>query len=298
MSILKLPMPSRVHSALKIEISIEDRYIVNMKTYDDVNNKLSEYKEYLTESDLPLYYQVAYVLENFLTSNMLKPGTRFFSEEEISSQLEVSRPTVNRAINILIKNDYLKRIRGKGTVVQKLKGVSLVLMSTLLSFGEMVDKIGLSDRTILLDRDQQNASTSVSIALGMDPGDSVIHLKRLRFIDEKPFIVVDSYLPFSRFSKLLEIDKDRFAADLYGLMRDCFNLEIVRAEREVMASRMSLMDAQLLQVELWEPCFRMKGVAYDADGQAIENFDARISGTNCVLKSSIERQPDYFSQKG
>jgi len=268
-----------------------------MKTYDDVTNNLAEYKAYLTESDLPLYYQVAYILENFLTSNMIEPGSRFLSEEEISSQLEVSRPTVNRAINILIKNDYLKRVRGKGTIVQKLKGVSLVLMSTLLSFGEMIDKIGLRDRTRLLDRYQQNSSTSVSNALEIDPGDSVIHLKRLRFIDDKPLIVVDSYLPFSRFSKLLEINEDRFVTDLYSLMREYFNLEIVRAEREVMAARMSLMDAQLLQVELWEPCFRMKGVAYDSDGQAVENFDARLSGTNCLLKSSIERPPDYFSRK-
>ena len=110
-------------------------------------------------------------------------------------------------------------------------------------------------------------------------------------------IVVDSYLPFARFAKLLEIDESRFVADLYSLMGEEFNLEIVRAEREVMASRMSLIDARLLQVELWEPCFRMKGVAYDADGQAVENFDARISGTNCVLKSSIERPADYFSRK-
>jgi len=268
-----------------------------MKTYDDMNHKLTAYKEYLTESDLPLYYQVAYVLENFLTSNMFEPGSRFLSEEEISSQLEVSRPTVNRAINILIKNDYLKRIRGKGTIVKKLKGVSLVLMSTLLSFGEMIDKIGLNYHTVLLGRDRQNSSASVSNALGLDPGDAVIHLKRLRFIDDKPLIIVDSYLPFTRFSKLLEIDEKGFATDLYSLMRKSFNLEIARAEREVMASRMSLMDAQLLQVELWEPCFRMTGVAYDADGQAVENFDARISGTSCVVKSSIERPTDYLSRK-
>jgi len=268
-----------------------------MEAYDDVNNKLTGYKAYLTESDLPLYYQVAYVLEHFLTSNILKPGSRFFSEEEISSQLEVSRPTVNRAINILIKNDYLKRVRGKGTIVQKLKGVSLVLMSTLLSFGEMIEKIGRRCHTDLLERKQEKSLASISNALGIDPGDSVIHLKRLRFIDAKPLIVVDSYLPCSRFSKLLEIDENRFVTDLYGLLREYFKLEIVRAEREVMAARMSLMDAQLLKVELWEPCFRMKGVAYDSDGQAVENFDARIRGTNCVLKSSLERPPGYLSQK-
>lgn len=268
-----------------------------MKTYDDVNNKLTEYKAYLIESDLPLYYQVAYVLEHFLTSNMLKPGSRFFSEEEIASQLEISRPTVNRAIKLLIKNGYLKRIRGKGTIVQKLKGVSLVLMSTLLSFGEMVEKDGRGCRTDLLERNQENSLASVSNSLGIDPGGQVIHFKRLRYIDNQPLIVVDSYLPFSRFSKLLEIDAKSFTSDLYGLLREYFNLEIVRAEREVTAARMSLMDAQLLQVELWEPCFRMKGVAYDSDGQAVENFDARIRGTNCVLKSSLERPPDYLSQK-
>lgn len=268
-----------------------------MQAYDDVNNKLTEYKAYLTESDLPLYYQVAYVLEHFLTSKMLKPGSRFFSEEEISAQLEVSRPTVNRAINILIKNDYLKRVRGKGTIVQELKGVSLVLMSSLLSFGEMVDKIGLRRHTDLLEKNQQTASAHVSNALEIDPGDPVIHLKRLRFIDDKPLIVVDSYLPFARFSKLLDFDASSFASDLYGLLQANFNLAIARAEREVMAARMSLMDAQLLQVELWEPCLRMKGVAYDSEGLAVENFDARIRGTNCVLKSSLERPPGYFSVK-
>ena len=112
-----------------------------MKTYDDMNNNLSQYRPYIIESDLPLYYQVAYVLEHFLASKVLKPGSRFFSEEEISSQLEVSRPTGNRAINILIKNDSLKRIRGKGTIVKKLEGVSLVYMNTLMSFGEMVNKL-------------------------------------------------------------------------------------------------------------------------------------------------------------
>jgi GntR family transcriptional regulator len=226
---------------------------------------------------------------------MTEPGSRFYSEEEISSQLEVSRPTVNRAINILIKNGYLKRIRGKGTIVQKLKGVSLVLMSTLLSFGEMVDKIGRNYRTDLLERTIEEPSASVAKALGIEPIERIVHLKRLRFIDDKPLIVVDSYLPFSRFSKLGELPENNFVADLYGILHDKFNLEIVRAEREVMADRMSLMDAQLLQVELWEPCFRMRGVAYDADGQAVENFDARISGTNCVLKSSLERPPGYFA---
>lgn len=265
-----------------------------MKAYSDGHDALAGYKDYLTESDLPLYYQVAYVLEHFLTSNMIEPGSRFFSEEEISSQLEVSRPTVNRAINILIKNGYLKRIRGKGTIVQKLKGVSLVLMSTLLSFGEMVDEIGRDYRTDLLERTIEEPLAPVSSALGIEPTETVIHLKRLRFIDDKPLIIVDSYLPYSRFPKLGELPETMFVSDLYGILHENYNLEIVRAEREVMADRMSLMDAQRLQVELWEPCFRMRGVAYDADGQAVENFDARISGTNCVLKSSLERPPDYF----
>jgi len=265
-----------------------------MKAYSDVHNALTGYKAYLTESDLPLYYQVAYALEHFLTSNAAIPGSRFFSEEEISSQLEVSRPTVNRAINILIKNDYLKRVRGKGTIVKKLKDVSLVLMSTLLSFGEMVDKIGRNCKTELLERNREESLSPVSNALGIGPGDSVIHLKRLRFIDSHPLIVVDSYLPYSRFSELNEVPENRFASDLYGLLGEKYNLDIIRAEREVMAARMSLLDAQLLQVELWEPCFRMRGVAYDTDGQAVENFDARISGTKCVLKSSLERPPDYF----
>ena len=132
----------------------------------------------------------------------------------------------------------------------------------------------------MLERSKENSSASVSNGLGINHGDPVIHLKRLRFIDKKPLIIVDQYLPFARFSKLLEINKESFSADLYSLLYKYYKLEIVKAEREVMAVRMSLMDAPLLQVELWEPCLRMKGIAYDSEGQAVDYFDARFSGTN------------------
>ena len=119
----------------------------------------------------------------------------------------------------------------------------------------------------------------------------VIHLKRLRNAANEPLMVVDSFLPGTRFAQLMAIEEHRYATDLYQLLWELFREEVVKAKREVTASRMSLEDAQLLKVELWEPCLRLTGVAATASGIMVEAFDSRLIGNKCVFISTLERRP-------
>ena len=43
------------------------------------------------------------------------------TELEMCSRFEISRPTVRQAINELVNNGYLERIKGKGTFIAKTK---------------------------------------------------------------------------------------------------------------------------------------------------------------------------------
>jgi len=253
--------------------------------------ELSKYGVLLSEDGaLPLYAQVELILQHFI-ENRFAPGDTFFSEMEVASCLGVSRPTVNRAIKGLIHKGFIAKQRGKKARVASIHTVPLVFMSELLSFGEMLERIGKAYITKLLDRQCHPAGVFVAEKLGIDPTDEVIYLKRLRFVEGEPILVVESYLSYSQFKPLAELGPEDFCTDLYKLLEQVAGTQVSRAEREVWASRVSPEDAKLLEVPVWEPCLRLRGVAYDDRGRPVEFFDSRLKGTRCVLRSQLARKP-------
>jgi GntR family transcriptional regulator len=264
---------------------------MNRQNYQkDIEN----YCKFLSEkSPLPLYYQVAYLLEHYIDERDLQDGDAFFSEEYIATALNVSRPTVNRAIKMLIKNGSLERLRGRGTIIRKAVRVPIALMSELISYGQMLTRMGMEFRTVLIDRKILTPSDRIASKLNLHSGEKVIHLKRLREAQKEPLMVVDSFLPSGRFARLMNIEVKSYSKDLYQILWELFNEEIIKAKREVTASRMSLEDAQLLKVDLWEPCLRMTGVASSSAGNQVEVFDSRLIGNKCVFTSTLVRQLSF-----
>src|SRR5581483_6409055 len=68
-------------------------------------------------SPVPLYYQVAQVLEKAIESGELAAGVRLDNEIALAESLGLSRPTMRRAIQYLVDKGLLVRKRGVGTQV-------------------------------------------------------------------------------------------------------------------------------------------------------------------------------------
>jgi|LSQX01.2.fsa_nt_gb GntR family transcriptional regulator len=255
------------------------------------NLSLSSYRNVIKDdSALPLYYQVQLILQSLIETEEIKKGRSFYTEEEVAEQLGISRPTVSRAITALIEEGYLTRERGKRARVSAPQKVPMVFMGELLSFGEMLTRLGKHYETVLLERSiDKDPPESVRELLGVPKREPVLFLRRLRYVNKEPIIIVNSFLP-SRFQKLIEIPKEEFATDLLRLIKEYDGTEVKRAEREVMASWISPQDANLLQVPVWEPCLRLQGISYSADEQPVEFFDSILKGSRCVLKSQLTKQ--------
>jgi GntR family transcriptional regulator len=84
-------------------------------------------------SHVPLYYQLAVILENRVEAGDYDPWERFPSEHELCEEFDVSRAVVRPAIAILEREGRLERVKGKGTFVRppkalhKLGGLSRVI---------------------------------------------------------------------------------------------------------------------------------------------------------------------------
>lgn len=68
-------------------------------------------------SPVPLYYQLALVLEAAIRSGILVPGTKLDNELELASRLGVARVTVRSALQYLVEIGLVVRTPWVGTHV-------------------------------------------------------------------------------------------------------------------------------------------------------------------------------------
>jgi DNA-binding GntR family transcriptional regulator len=68
-------------------------------------------------SDVPLYFQLAAALKAMLEVGAWESGARFASEREIEEEFEVSRAVIRPALELLVGDGAIVRVRGSGAYV-------------------------------------------------------------------------------------------------------------------------------------------------------------------------------------
>lgn len=254
--------------------------------------------ELVSNSQIPLYFQLARVLQRFIRETGLAPGEQFPSEEAIGACFGVSRPTVNKAIQELLNLGWLRRIRGKGTFVEQDPRVQLRMLSNSMSPVEQFPPGAVSYR--LIDRQILGASRDIAAELCVQPGNPTLFIRRLRVLHEHPLCLCDSYLPAVRFPGLGEAPFVR--GSLYATIEETYDCPLQRSLRWVEASEIVEREAaELLQIPLLSPILLLSGVTYSLkDDSPIEVIRSRfregISLVNTVTRDALQRTaPDQES---
>ena len=118
------------------------------------------------------------------------PGTRAPSERQLAAEFGVTRMTVRHAVDALVVEGVLERVRGSGTFVARGRGDC-----QFTSYTEEMLRRGLrpDSRTLLLRRERPPAA--VAGALEITPTDEVVRWMRVRFADGIAMCVEDAHLP-------------------------------------------------------------------------------------------------------
>jgi GntR family transcriptional regulator len=69
------------------------------------------------DSDVPLYFQLAAALKVMLEVDTWKAGARFASERELEEQFNVSRAVIRPALELLVGDGAIVRVKGSGAFV-------------------------------------------------------------------------------------------------------------------------------------------------------------------------------------
>jgi len=240
------------------------------------------------DASIPLYHQLARMLRRFIEQGELQPGDRFPAEETIAAEFGISRPTVNRAVQELMNQGWLSRERGRGTFVLNQHIVDLSLLSENLSLTEQFPP-DATLRTEFVDRKVLKTEPQVVEALGLASTASILYLRRLRFVDERPVMVCDTYLPADRFQ---DLDRKVFVrGSLYATLEEKYGFTVDRSERRVEAEEVvEQAVAELLQVPLFSPILLLTGFTFvEGEDPPIELMRAYVR-ERVAFRSTVRRR--------
>lgn len=212
----------------------------------------------------PLYLQLKRGIEDAVNSGLIGPGDALPSERDIALKADISRVTVRKAVQDLVKGGILVQRHGSGTfVAPRVERVEQSL-SRLTSFTEDMARRGMSVRSEWLDRGLYAPSPEEMMVLGLSSNELVARVARLRIADDTPLAIERAAL-----SARVLPDPGAVVASLYATLQTGGNRP-VRAVQRISAANLGSDDARLLQVAPGVAGLHIERISYLASGKVIE----------------------------
>lgn len=220
----------------------------------------------------PKYFVLKQIIISKIDGHEYGEDSPIPSERELVQTYHVSRITVRRAIDELVKEGYLYKIQGRGTFV-KSEEYSQDLVS-ITSCTQDVINLGMTPRRKVISAQVLDAADTQRSVLELSRGDQVFRLERIYYADETPINHTVTYLPYKLF---IGIDAYDFSSEsLYDVLEREYSVRITNAKRSVEAVLAKGKVADYLGVKPGVPILFFGCVTYgEVRGKRvpIENFD-------------------------
>jgi GntR family transcriptional regulator len=225
---------------------------------------------------IPLYYQVMQEIKNKIESGELKPGDAIQKELELKELYDISRATIRQAILQLVNEGYLRRLKAKGTFVCSLPEKPK-FMGTLKGFAREMEEKGIPYSTIVLEKRYIPTPVKIAENLQVAEGSNVFQLKRLRYIQDEPVLISESYIPEKYCPGILDIDFEK--KSLYDVLKQKYNIFLHHGTRYFEAViAYSVEDMKLLKISSKTPLLKVIGLVYTQEGLPIEYVEIKYRG--------------------
>lgn len=213
----------------------------------------------MKEKQMPLYMVIYEELRAKIADKTYPVGSYFPSETELQDIYNVSRITVRRALGDLEHDGFIKRIKGKGTVVLPKKKYSDLYRLT--GFTENAKENGDEATSIILKCEVQPASVSVATFLHIEPNEDVYYLKRLKLLNGRISGIFETYIS-QRFGFVIDTNKFGAKTSLYDFYEEC-GVHIAEGEETIEAIMATPQLKKEMYLEKDEPIFYRERVTYN-----------------------------------
>lgn len=198
----------------------------------------------------------------------LAPGSQLPSEAELCAEYEVSRITLRRAVEELVRSGMLERIQGRGTFVveNKVGRYREAIAEHVVGFYRQQTAAGRDVSTTVLGNTVVRETAAASM-LGLDEDEDLIQLDRVRRVDGVLHQYSRTWLRANRFPRVLA--QDWQSGSLYEFLEAAYGVGLVRNDLVVTVARATGRVAEALQAPEGEPILSLSSTVFSSAEGAV-----------------------------
>ena len=225
---------------------------------------------------IPLYTQVADWIREQIYDGTWNYGEQIVSENQLGEMLKISRGTIKKAIAQLCEEGLLTQVQGKGTFVTDDK-ISYPMGKGLLSFAESMKEQNIAYTTKVLEKRFEQANAHIAQKLHIAQGDTILYLKRVRYVNEEPVMLIENRINIQLCPGLEEVDFT--TQSLFDAVERISGRKIKFSEARYAARTVGMERAPYLDVHESAPVLHLEQIVH------LDNDDV-IDFGNVWLKSN------------
>jgi GntR family transcriptional regulator len=246
---------------------------------------------------IPLYYQLENLMREKILSGEYRVGDRLPTENDLIHQYGVSRITVRQALTSLAEDGVIERRQGRGTFVVE-RRIKRRTVDEQMEFHGSLDEVidgGPPTPVKVLEINRISADAQEAELLGLQPGDLIYRIKRLRTRDGKPHSLIVNFLPSeigARFTR-----EELSAGSLLKLIETKFNLRLKQARQQITAALADPHLAGLLDLRVGSPLLSIERTSFTEEGRAVEHVHIYFRADIYSLTVQLTRDEDSKKRK-
>jgi GntR family transcriptional regulator len=239
------------------------------------------------QSPIPYYIQIKDQIKEQIDTRILQSGDQLPGEPILCEMFSVSRTVIRQALAELEHEGLIARKKGKGTFITEQETYEK-LSQNLTGFYQQMKTRGHIPFSQILKQEIIPADPTVAGHLDIMPGDLVLRLDRLRYIDKEPIVLTCTYIPSHFVPGLEKIDLSR--KSLYEVLEENFGVVITRGYRTIGATIADEYHAELFKINIGDPFIVINNIDYSADGTPFEYYYGLYRGDRNIFEVEMVRQ--------
>ncbi|MGX6978159.1 GntR family transcriptional regulator [Vagococcus elongatus] len=182
----------------------------------------------MNDKNQPLYLQVAENMRDNIRTEKWREGEKIPTEFDLCDIYHVSRITIRKAIEELVRDNLLEKKKPKGTFVKSPTLDKSNTYTLIKSFTMEMKEFGLDAKTLRVNVIISHADQQIAKYLNIHPGEKIIILKRLRGVDKNGFAFFKTFFKYEEFFSL---NSKSYLGSFYQYLRN-LNL-FVKDDKEI-----------------------------------------------------------------
>ncbi|MFD1465886.1 GntR family transcriptional regulator [Lapidilactobacillus mulanensis] len=220
------------------------------------------------------YESIANLLKQHIRDNTYPIGSLLPSQTDLADQFQVSRMTINKAINILTMEGFVSAQRGFGTKIMNRpfwnKNVSPVdqyngLSAEMRQLNRPIESQIIDFNVDFPDADEQEHLT-------LTAQQPIYRIIRLRLVDHEPYLLEHTIMPVELVPNLTD---EILHHSIYDYLQNKLGLQIAGAYRNIQAAKPDELDMKYLKCQPDDPVLEVAQMVYLKNGQPFEYSHSR-----------------------